>query len=199
LNLKILSILNLYNIIQMSDNEDYDEGAGSEGDNGEDDITENIIENEEEEEEEEEKKKSEEEVSDEDNIDDLNIGDLDLNVEIKEEDCYQKSLKKKSIIIEDKALAPSAKKWGKYNIVDTENRITGARMTTYEYIKALGVRTSQFQLGAPSRIEVPRDLDYEALAALELKNKATPFIVMRPLPGNLVERWYIRELEIPEV
>jgi hypothetical protein len=52
-------------------------------------------------------------------------------------------------------------------------------------------------MGAPCLVETPKDISYVDLAVLELTNKKTPFILMRPLPNNKIEPWEIDEMHIP--
>jgi DNA-directed RNA polymerase subunit K/omega len=180
-----------------------DEYLGSDAD-VDDDADLNEVENEDDEEEESDsdyEKNAEEEKHVE-----LDVGyDTDEDLELyNQEDCLYKhaKTKKKSYVVEDKSLRSSAKKWNKMTIVKKEDRITGDRMTDYEIIRILGVRTRQLMLGAPALIEVThnaskKEIDYEELAKLELKKNKTPYIIMRPLPNNFVEKWYIEEMFVP--
>jgi DNA-directed RNA polymerase subunit K/omega len=131
-----------------------------------------------------------------DNEEQVEYGEL-LDEDIKDEKCYQKEAKKKKFVVEDKNLIIESNKWNEYTIVEKKNRITGKRMTKYEYCRLIGVRTVQLEKGAPPLIEVPKNIqNHQDIARLELYNKVSPFIIRRPLPGNLLEDWLIEEMEI---
>lgn len=82
--------------------------------------------------------------------------------------------------------------------VKDEDRITGNMMTSYEFVRVIGVRAQQIALGAKLMIRVDdTNLSSLQLATLELEHKKTPLKIIRPLPNNKYEVWKIAELELP--
>jgi DNA-directed RNA polymerase subunit K/omega len=77
-----------------------------------------------------------------------------------------------------------------------ENRITPKKMTKYELVRVLGIRTKQISVGAKVLIKNIQGETPLEIAIHELINKMTPFIIKRPLPNNTFELWHIKELDI---
>lgn len=70
-------------------------------------------------------------------------------------------------------------------------------MTKYEKARILGLRAKQLNSNIKSAIDVdPSITDAYQIAQLELKEKAIPFIIRRPLPDGRSEYWRIEDLEI---
>ncbi len=70
-------------------------------------------------------------------------------------------------------------------------------LSKYEYTNILGIRAKQLSDGAPSVIKMTEDLiDNYIIADIELRQKALPFIVKRPLGNGGCEYWNVSDLEI---
>lgn len=79
---------------------------------------------------------------------------------------------------------------------DPSKNTTVPIMTRFERAKVLGMRTEQLARGAEPMIDVgdwngrsPSDVAEEELAA-----RATPFVLVRPMPNGKRELWRIRDL-----
>jgi DNA-directed RNA polymerase subunit K/omega len=82
------------------------------------------------------------------------------------------------------------------NIID-ENHKTNPFLTKYERTRILGQRAKQINHGDKPYIAVPSDImEGYLIAQLELKKKAIPVIIRRPLPGGNSEYWKLQDLEI---
>lgn len=111
-------------------------------------------------------------------------------------DCYHKYAKDtKTMLVENKKLKVDDNIWNGYPLVPKKDRITGNRMTSYEYARVIGVRATQLEHGAPPLIKEPKNVSYQELAKLELISKKCPLFVMRPMNDGSVERWSCEELE----
>jgi DNA-directed RNA polymerase subunit K/omega len=116
----------------------------------------------------------------------------------------KKSLKEDPIILEDlyDPMAASAVMGG-YEILNDDLRITDNYFYMTEFQRILGVRTQVLASGAPARVRNKngKPMSPEATARLEMRNGLAPYIIIRPRPGYKVptaERWYFRELSIPD-
>jgi len=70
-------------------------------------------------------------------------------------------------------------------------------LTKYEKTRVIGQRAKQIEYGARPFIKVPESvIDSYIIAELELKAKAIPFIIRRPLPNGACEYWNLKDLEI---
>tara|TARA_A100001015_G_scaffold144256_1_gene160132 strand:- start:235 stop:888 length:654 start_codon:yes stop_codon:yes gene_type:complete len=70
-------------------------------------------------------------------------------------------------------------------------------LTKYEYTNILGLRAKQINQGCKPFISVNKEiLDGYLIAQIELKQKALPFIVKRPIPNGGIEYWRLSDLEI---
>jgi len=70
-------------------------------------------------------------------------------------------------------------------------------LTKYEKTRVLGQRAKQIEYGARPFIKVPESvIDSYIIAELELKAKAIPFIIRRPLPNGACEYWNLKDLEV---
>lgn len=82
------------------------------------------------------------------------------------------------------------------DIVDSMHK-TMPFLTKYEKTRILGQRAKQLNQGAKPVIPVDKKIiDGYLIAQLELKQKALPFIVRRPLPGGKSEYWRLADLEL---
>lgn len=91
------------------------------------------------------------------------------------------------------ALTQIIRKDGK--IVD-KNHITNPILTKYEKTKILGQRTKQLNSGCKPYIEVPSNIiDSYLIAEMELKAKAIPIIIRRPISIKHSEYWKLEDLE----
>ena len=81
------------------------------------------------------------------------------------------------------------------NIIDNKHT-TVPFLTKYEKARILGVRAKQLNSGSDPFIEVSPDIiDGHVIAEMELKEKAIPFILMRPIPNGKKEYWKLSDLE----
>jgi len=70
-------------------------------------------------------------------------------------------------------------------------------LTKYEYTNILGLRAKQINEGCKPFINLEKEiLDGYLIAQIELKQKALPFIVKRPIPNGGIEYWRLSDLEI---
>ncbi len=68
-------------------------------------------------------------------------------------------------------------------------------LTKYEKTRIIGVRIEQLSRGAKPNISTKGLFSIREIAEEELKQRKTPFIIMRPLPNNTFEYWKIEEFE----
>lgn len=69
-------------------------------------------------------------------------------------------------------------------------------LTKYERARILGERARQLDQGAQPFVKVSADIiDSYIIAQLELKEKAMPFILERPMPNGGCEYWRLVDLE----
>ena len=72
-------------------------------------------------------------------------------------------------------------------------------LTKFEMARVLGLRAKQINSGAEPFIRIPENLiEGYVIAQLELRAKAIPYIITRPLPGGKKEYWRLQDLEIVE-
>ena len=70
-------------------------------------------------------------------------------------------------------------------------------LTKYEKARILGIRSSQLNDGAEPYIKISSNIiDSHVIAERELKEKALPFIISRPLSNGNIEYWRLKDLEI---
>ena len=70
-------------------------------------------------------------------------------------------------------------------------------LTKFEKAKILGLRSKQINKGSRPFIEVSSDIiNSYIIAEMELKEKAIPFIIKRPMPNGGCEFWKIQDLEL---
>jgi len=69
-------------------------------------------------------------------------------------------------------------------------------LTKYEKARILGERARQIEEGSQPMIDIkPEIIDSYVIAEMELKQKAIPFILERPLPNGGCEYWRLTDLE----
>jgi DNA-directed RNA polymerase subunit K/omega len=69
-------------------------------------------------------------------------------------------------------------------------------LTKYEKTRILGERARQIEEGSQPLIDIkPEIIDSYVIAEIELKEKAIPFILERPLPNGGCEYWRLADLE----
>jgi len=79
-----------------------------------------------------------------------------------------------------------------------ENNRTSPILTRYERAKLLGLRTEQIARGAKPLVDL-MDPAFEGLspadiAMEELRQKKTPFIIVRNLPDGKREHWKVKDM-----
>lgn len=79
--------------------------------------------------------------------------------------------------------------------VDSSNRITMNRLTKYEKVRIIGIRTKQIMTGANILIKGIDGKTPSEIAELELKYNMVPFKIKRKLPNGKFEIWKLSELE----
>jgi DNA-directed RNA polymerase subunit K/omega len=82
-------------------------------------------------------------------------------------------------------------------LLEKENRITQPILTKYEFVRIIGTRTKQIELGSKKFIKNVGNMKPKEVALLELKHKRIPFKIKRKLPNNKYEIWSINELSYP--
>lgn len=75
------------------------------------------------------------------------------------------------------------------------NNVTSNVMTKFEKAKVLGIRAQQISKGANPLTDTGNLTSVELIAAKELKEKKTPFILKRKV-ANKYEYWKIEDMEI---
>jgi DNA-directed RNA polymerase I, II, and III subunit RPABC2 len=79
--------------------------------------------------------------------------------------------------------------------IDSNNRITMNRLTKYERVRIIGIRTKQIMTGANILIKGIDGKTPSEIAELELKHNMVPFKIKRKLPNGKFEIWKLSELE----
>ena len=70
-------------------------------------------------------------------------------------------------------------------------------LTKYEKARLLGERAKQLEEGAQPFVKVDAEIvDSYVIAEMELKEKAMPFILERPMPNGGCEYWQLVDLEV---
>jgi len=153
-----------------------------------------------------------EEIDDDDDIDDDkedNNDDDDKSEEIEEIEEIDDEIIEKKIDYtekeEDNCIYEKAYDKEYDDIFETENdnkleeikgddRITKNRLTIYEKVRILGIRSQQINIGAKPLIKYSGHLSSMEIAKLELEAGMTPLKIKRTLPNNKYEIWKINEL-----
>lgn len=128
-----------------------------------------------------------EDVEDEDVED--NVSETEMKEDDKEEELENCYFQYDNMIDEYETL-------GKPKRVPDEDRITLNRLTKYEMVRILGIRTKQISVGAKTLVKNINAKSPIEIAIFELKNKMLPFKIKRPLPNNTYEIWKMKELEV---
>jgi DNA-directed RNA polymerase I, II, and III subunit RPABC2 len=68
-------------------------------------------------------------------------------------------------------------------------------LTKYEKTRIIGVRMEQLSRGSKPNINTKGMTSIREIAEEELRQRKTPFIIMRPLPNGQFEYWKIEEFE----
>jgi DNA-directed RNA polymerase subunit K/omega len=74
-------------------------------------------------------------------------------------------------------------------------KISLPKLTKYERVRILGMRTKQLALGAPPLVKNVSNKSPIEIAEIELMMNMIPFKLKRPLPNNTFEIWKLSELE----
>jgi DNA-directed RNA polymerase I, II, and III subunit RPABC2 len=151
------------------------------------DESEDIVDTESEKEEEEEEVEADADPQTEYNEDGPNEKDTENNNN-DDDDC----LFQYDDLIEDKDSEHQA-----YEIPKNE-RMTDPRMTHYEKVRLLGIRSKQISMGAKVMVKYDNNMGAVELAKYELNNKTTPLTIKRPLPDNSYELWKVSELQLDD-
>lgn len=83
---------------------------------------------------------------------------------------------------------------------DPTKNVTSPIMTRFERAKVLGLRTEQIARGSHVLVDVDIVGGNESpaeIAARELRDKRTPFVIVRSLPNGEIERWRVTDMIIP--
>jgi DNA-directed RNA polymerase I, II, and III subunit RPABC2 len=81
--------------------------------------------------------------------------------------------------------------------VPDDERMTTKKLTKYERVRILGIRTKQISMGAKVMLKYEGiDKTPEDLARLEIEYKVCPILIKRVLPNNKYEIWKLSELDI---
>lgn len=84
-----------------------------------------------------------------------------------------------------------------YNNIIDPNHKTIPILTKYEKAAILGFRANQIENGSKPYIDIPENIiDSITIAEMELKEKAPPHIIRRPLPNGKFEYWKLEDLKI---
>ena len=139
----------------------------------------------------------EEDINDEDEVDDgeeeVEVDDNVSDTEMKEEDVVEEL---ENCYFQYDNMIDEYETLGKPTCVPDEDRITLNRLTKYEMVRVLGIRTKQISVGAKTLVKNINAKSPIEIAIYELKNKMLPFKIKRPLPNNTYEIWKIKELEV---
>jgi DNA-directed RNA polymerase I, II, and III subunit RPABC2 len=68
-------------------------------------------------------------------------------------------------------------------------------LTKYEKTRIIGVRIEQLSRGAKPNVNTKGMTSIREIAEEELRQRKTPFIIMRPLPNGQFEYWKMEEFE----
>ena len=134
---------------------------------------------------------------DDDDVDNDNIDENESLASIKEEDkednCFFAYDKDNEMdLFDDDDEFDNDTQTDQY--LTNDNRISINRMSLYEFVRLIGIRTKQLSMGAKPMIKNHQGLSSKEIAILELKNDTIPLIIKRPLPDNRFEVWKVKEL-----
>lgn len=80
-------------------------------------------------------------------------------------------------------------------MVSMEKRMSFPKLTLYEKVRIIAVRTKQLAMGAPPYVKNVSMKSPEEIALIELEYNMIPYKISRPMPNNTYEIWKISELE----
>ena len=118
--------------------------------------------------------------------------DNDLDEELDEED----KIKEKIKIPPNITYSHYMDKMSKKNRVPNDKRKSRPILTKYEYTKLVGFRSQQIAEGVKPKIDVGDLTDPYEIAKKEVEQKKVPFLIRRPINGNIYEEWSLKELHI---
>ena len=127
---------------------------------------------------------------------DPDADDSDEDDEDEEEDDEEDGTNIITEILED-TVTPEAIKASQAIAVEIplDQRSTKPFLTRYEKTRIIGVRAQQIADGSLPMVPFDKNPDPVELATRELKEKKTPLLLRRKLPGGRYETWKIAELE----
>jgi DNA-directed RNA polymerase subunit K/omega len=183
------------------EDEDEEDDVEDEDEEDEDDVEDAVVELEDEDEDEDKEdrmmKEEEEEETDEEDEDDEGMNRLrKINGEMRRQvmQKFHPELKFRNTDEIEKMAQVVRNSQGQ--IVDPLHRSLPI-LTKYERTRILGERARQLEEGATPFIKVPQEIiDSYVIAEMELKEKATAFIIERPMPSGGSEYWRLADLEM---
>ena len=82
-----------------------------------------------------------------------------------------------------------------YKNYDISKNITDPILNKYDYAKCLGQRATEIALNSPVLIDITSDLDTpEKIAAEELRQRKTPYIIEKKIGNNKFEYWKLEDM-----
>ncbi len=84
-------------------------------------------------------------------------------------------------------------------IMDPTNRITKEYMSKFEYAEVLSIRSKQIENGGDAFTDVSNLSDPIEIAKKEILDKKCPISILRHLTDDIVEKWDVNELSIPDL
>jgi len=150
---------------------------------------------------------SEEEVEEDEEDNEGEDTDIDENAQTIDEGdgCVYNFAKKKSgdgnesdddfdeQIFDDDNIVPNE---GASKIIVGDERISGNRMTKYERVRILAIRSKQLMSGAKPMLKGTEGMPVKGIARSELLHGVVPYKIRRERPDGKIEEWKISELEI---
>jgi DNA-directed RNA polymerase subunit K/omega len=132
-------------------------------------------------------------------------GEEELEEELLEEEDAEKvkpkkkKAAKKAVIINNECVYNNIDFEEDYNEkeekVEDNKRITNNRLTKYEKVRIIGIRSKQIMMGANILVKGTENMTPTEIALLELKHNMIPFKIKRKLPNGRYEIWKLAELE----
>lgn len=84
-------------------------------------------------------------------------------------------------------------------IMHPANRITKAILSKFEYTEVISQRSKQIENGGRSFTDDKNLSDPIEIAKKEIADKKCPICIDRYLPNDIIERWKVNELAIPDL
>jgi len=132
--------------------------------------------------------------SSENNAKDIDNEELNDNY-IENEETLSKKCYKKFLLMEDEINLEEIFGDDDTHIIKSD-RLSIPRLTKYEMVRIMSVRTKQLAQGAKPMIKNYSGLSSKEIALEELKNKIIPLIIVRPIPNVGIEKWKLSELQV---